>query len=83
MRRRKTAVVSVIGTPSASAMICVQLISTAPTEYRQLVVGSTMERALSLQIHDIAPSSINASPIVAAALTNGSRPARGGPASMP
>ena len=81
--RRNAAVARVMSTPSASAMIWVQLISTSPTEYRQLVVGSTIERALSLQIHDIAPSSISASPIVAAALTNGSRPARGGPANMP
>ena len=58
------AVASVTSTPSASAMICVQLIShLADRGYRQLVVGSNIDRALSLQIHDIAPSSINASPI--------------------
>ena len=47
-------------------MICVQLISTlADLEVPQLVVGRTIERALSLQIHDIAPSRISASPSVA------------------
>ena len=46
-------------------------------------VGRIIERALSLQIHDIVPSRISASPSVAVALTSGSRPARGGPKITP
>ena len=64
-------------------MTCVQLTSTSPTSKPQLVVGRTIERALSLQIHDIAPSRISARPSVAVALTSGSRPASGGPKSTP
>ena len=57
---------SVTSTPSASAMICVQLTQhVADLEARSSVVGRTIERALSLQIHDIAPSRISASPSVA------------------
>jgi hypothetical protein len=46
-------------------------------------VGRTIERALSLQIHDIVPSRISASPSVAVAFTSGSRPASGGPNRIP
>src|SRR3954468_10539035 len=69
--------------PSSSARICVQLTSTLPTEYDQFVLGRTIERALSLQIHDIAPSRISARPSVAVALTSGSRAASGGPKIRP
>ena len=64
-------------------MTCVQLTSTSPTEKCQFVVGRIIERALSLQIHDIAPSRISASPSVAVAFTSGSRPASGGPNATP
>jgi hypothetical protein len=46
-------------------------------------VGRIIERALSLQIHDIAPSRMSASPSVAVALTSGSRLASGGPNMRP
>src|SRR5918996_408733 len=46
-------------------------------------VGRIIERALSLQIHDIAPSRISARPRVAVAFTSGSRPASGGPKRRP
>ena len=49
---------------------------------RSWTVGSTIERALSLQIQDISPSRISARPSVAVALTSGSRRASGGPNSI-
>ena len=48
-----------------------------------VVVGRIMERALSLQIKDMSPNRIRASPSVATALTSGSRPASGGPNAIP
>ena len=68
---------SVTTTPNTSAMICVQLTCTVPIVYAEFDVGRVIERALSLQIHDMAPSRISASPSVAVALTSGSRPASG------
>jgi hypothetical protein len=59
------------------------LTSTSPTWKFSVDVGRIIERALSLQIHDIVPSRISARPRVAVALTSGSRPASGGPNTSP
>src|SRR3954466_13996262 len=66
-----------------SAITCVQLTCTCPRRKPELDVGRSIERALSLQIHDIAPRRISARPRVATALTRGSRPASGGPKRTP
>src|SRR4051812_50102506 len=66
-----------------SAITCVQFTCTWPTRKPEFDVGRSIERALSLQIHDIAPRRISARPSVAMALTRGSRPASGGPNRTP
>ena len=76
-------VTTVITTPNPTAMTCVQFTSTPATSKPEFVVGRSRDRALSVQIHDIAPSRIRARPSVATALVRASRPARGGPNSTP
>src|SRR3954468_4228582 len=83
VKRRNAAVTTVRAIPKASAITCVQLTCTSPTRNPEFDVGRTIERALSLQIHDIAPSRISARPSVAVALTSGSRAASGGPKIRP
>jgi hypothetical protein len=64
-------------------MTCVQLTCTWPTRKPEFEVGRSIERALSLQIHDMVPRRISARPSVATALTSGSRAASGGPNRTP
>ena len=70
-------------TPRPKAITCVQVTATCPTSKAWVEVGSTCERALSLQIQDMVPSRIRASPSVAVALTSASRLASAGPRMTP
>ena len=64
-------------------MPCVQLMRNQPRTYCIRVVGRARERTSAVQYHCMKPSRISAKPSEAAALTSGSRFARGGPRNQP
>jgi hypothetical protein len=79
-------VTTVSTTPAPSAITCVQVTCTVPTVKPPLSVGRVSERAwppLVVQSRSIAPYKMSVSPMVATALTSGSRLARAGPNSSP
>ena len=84
--RRNAPVPTVSTTPAASAITCVQVTWIWPTEKPPLSVGSVIERAwppLVVQSRSIRPYRMSVSPMVATALTSGSRLARAGPNRIP
>ena len=73
-------------TPAASAITCVQVTWTWPTIKPLLSVGNVIERAcppLVVQSRSARPYKMRVSPMVATALTSGSRLARAGPKRIP
>ena len=84
--RRNAAVAAVRTTPAPSAITSVQVTWICPAEKPPLSVGSASERAwppLVVQSRSIRPYKMSVSPMVATALTSGSRFARAGPKSSP
>ena len=86
VKRRNAPVTTVMATPQASPITCVQVTWIWLTMKPLLSVGSVIERdspPLLVHSRSMTPSRIRVSPSVATALTSGSRPASARPNTTP